>query len=869
MKVEIEIKSSDAKNEIFDLRNFIQNEMSDFKINIKETPPQEGEMSILGAIGILAATPFGGAILGLAVNKVYDNFIENPLKKWLEKRKKEGKSDIEIITTVNDGIQKMHISTDSEGKTTVFDKVNFALDTENTRVLLIGNSDYDFSFPPIQPVKGNIEDLYEILTDKRKIGIPQENITICFNKTNTEIEEQLLIASQHKNLETLFIYFAGHGHRTDIKKLYLVAKNTKKISDHIIGGIDFDFIKNVVLKQSTAQQKIVILDACHSGIAAQGDDTLVTNFDVKGTYILTSSSGEEVSFFDKNKRNTFFSGEIINLLKNGVENHKEQIALDDIYENVTTTLKQRNLPEPRHKSELNIPISNFYIARNPKFSVQYIKQKPRKLFAEGKFEQALNEYQILLQRFPQDNELKNEMLNCQNEIDFLQLVQQADNYFHKQDFQNALMKYEQALKIKNEMSIAYKKGKCEEYLNIQNKSNTSKAEGLNEYRELFEIFYQDQNISEKERQQLDKIATKYHLSQSEIEQMENEIRQKIIHSKSDKFLNKPKEQKNINQLEKTKINKSKSSIHTEINTKKTGNKKLYGFVFGFCIVFLILLFFIWKPWSAKNLKSDVSLKNRSDSVSYAYGILYISSKASRINYDINPIYFKMGFNDVLQGNAQKLYPHTAYDTSSTYISRNIDTISYQAGYQLGNKGNLDTIAFVNYFGTFLNYSNLKKGIIDYIEKQNIIDTIQAQNILNHSFDRYYPTLMKEEKEYFIQLKNSFKIDSIGVYPNLYYFEVIKKGNGKSLKNINGIKLIKYNLTTKRIRNNRPVDEHNETNQEINYSDISPFFKSLFFDMSVGECRIYHIPSDNLVNTGYSVLPHSPTVLTIEIIEISK
>lgn len=53
MNIEIEIKSDNAKNEIYDLRNFIQNaENNDLQVKIKEQPANEGEMSILGTIGL-------------------------------------------------------------------------------------------------------------------------------------------------------------------------------------------------------------------------------------------------------------------------------------------------------------------------------------------------------------------------------------------------------------------------------------------------------------------------------------------------------------------------------------------------------------------------------------------------------------------------------------------------------------------------------------------------------------------------------------------------------------------------------------------------------------------------------------------------
>ena len=81
--------------------------------------------------------------------------------------------------------------------------------------------------------------------------------------------------------------------------------------------------------------------------------------DVKGTYILASSPGDEVSYFSKNGRNTYFTGALIDVLKNGIDNASEMLTLDDLYDYSKEHLNQKNFPHPIFKSELNIPPANF------------------------------------------------------------------------------------------------------------------------------------------------------------------------------------------------------------------------------------------------------------------------------------------------------------------------------------------------------------------------------------------------------------------------------------------------------------------------------------------------------------------------------
>ena len=472
MTIEIEIMGSASADEIYDLRNFLQEqEIQGLQLQLKEQASVDGTMSIT-EVACIVATIAGEMTLKAGLEMAFEkpmHKLAESIRAWLKKRKQEGKREIEIYTEEEGGGVTRSYLTNSNGVITELDNLNFAIDVKHTRVLLIGNSEFEFNFPEIKPVKGNLEDLYAILTDRKRVGIPSTNITVLLNKNSGEIEEQLLQISKIPDVETLIIYYAGHGYRADTKKLFLVARNSKKIDDHIISAIDFDFITNIILKRSTASQKIVILDACHSGIATQGGDDFLAGVDVKGTYIFASSSGDEVSYFNKDNRNTFFTGEMVDVFMKGLENNRENIALKDIYETVAGNLKERKFPEPRFKSDLNIPLSSFFIARNPMFSVEKWKQLARQLLASGKTEEALQEYNRMLRHFPDDESIKDEALKAEGERRYLEIVNKADELFREQEYEEAIKNYEEALKIKQEFSVLSRKNKCAEYLEVKRK----------------------------------------------------------------------------------------------------------------------------------------------------------------------------------------------------------------------------------------------------------------------------------------------------------------------------------------------------------------------------------------------------------------
>lgn len=457
MKLEISVKSAVPQSDLYELRNFLVKEIDDLDITIKEHPPQEGQM----VIGVIEPILLGvlNTIITTSAQDLYNDILKPKLLEWLkEKAKKDGKNP-EIISTLTTDSQSVHFMENRDGETISLTNFKYSIDKNKTQVILIGNSEYENDFPAIPPVKGNLEDMYAILTDISLIGIPKENVTILFNKNNYEIEESLLRKSKISDIQTLIIYFAGHGYRADVKKLYLIAKNTKRINEYILSGVDFDFINNEIIKNSKASQKLLILDACHSGIAAQGPNDLAENIEVKGTYVLASSSGDEVSYFNSSKRNTYFTEAIVNVFKNGLEDSQEMVALDDLYERTKQNQVDKNLSIPIFKNGLNIPASNFFLSRNPSFSQQKQKLRPYELFKQGLLEEALLEYRVLLSKYPEDAELRKEANLCENEILFQEILIEADELYSQNNYKQAIEKYQKILRIKNDPGVSYKLNK--------------------------------------------------------------------------------------------------------------------------------------------------------------------------------------------------------------------------------------------------------------------------------------------------------------------------------------------------------------------------------------------------------------------------
>ncbi len=94
IQIEIELQSATAKEDIYELRNYLQENFDGVSLHIKEAPPQEGQMGsgVLGEVlGILVDPVVGGiveAVVGLTIHQVYDRNLKPKLDAWIKSKRK-------------------------------------------------------------------------------------------------------------------------------------------------------------------------------------------------------------------------------------------------------------------------------------------------------------------------------------------------------------------------------------------------------------------------------------------------------------------------------------------------------------------------------------------------------------------------------------------------------------------------------------------------------------------------------------------------------------------------------------------------------------------------------------------------------------
>lgn len=196
-----------------------------------------------------------------------------------------------------------------------------------------------------------------------------------------------------KSNDQVMLFMAGHG-VLDSKNNYYFAPHDMNFEKPEINGISFEFIVNS-LKNTTAKNKLLLLDSCHSGTTLDMDESnsksntntsasnnqrgsgaiavkqkqtfkvsevissLFDNFlSTSGVTILSASSGSDVAFENKSSGNGAFTSSFIQLLiekmSNGVflqnEDFKRSIDLNkefinDFFKKVMIATDNKQIPD--------------------------------------------------------------------------------------------------------------------------------------------------------------------------------------------------------------------------------------------------------------------------------------------------------------------------------------------------------------------------------------------------------------------------------------------------------------------------------------------------------------------------------------------
>jgi len=253
---------------------------------------------------------------------------------------------------------------------------------QNTRVVLVGASRFlldPIHLPELPAVARNVEDLKRVLVDPQVVGIPSENIIVLLNERAPGDVVPRVADEARKAVDTFIFYYAGHGivGKRRIRDLYLATENTTDENAEFGTAIWFEDMR-AAISESTARKRILILDCCYSGRAlpgAMGSEASVqqANLDLEGTYSIASAPTNKAAIAPEGAKYTAFTGELLQILDNGLDNEKEELTISDIYVHIRNEFRRRLLPEPQQS--IYQDAGSFVIAHNRKYSQDHYEKQ--------------------------------------------------------------------------------------------------------------------------------------------------------------------------------------------------------------------------------------------------------------------------------------------------------------------------------------------------------------------------------------------------------------------------------------------------------------------------------------------------------------
>ncbi len=212
------------------------------------------------------------------------------------------------------------------------------INPQSAQVVLIGNSKYPedkTKLNDLPTVSNNVKALFRVLSDKNILGIPSKNIIPLIDETNHSTIALKIKQAAEATLDTLIVYYAGHGLVGMDGNLYLAVGETV-VKDYELTALNFETIRKQ-FKNSNANKKILILDCCYAGRVNQHgmmSDTpgLKTKVNIDGTYALMATGPNREAISPPGDKYTAFTRFLIEILEQGLPNDRGVITLDEIYQ---------------------------------------------------------------------------------------------------------------------------------------------------------------------------------------------------------------------------------------------------------------------------------------------------------------------------------------------------------------------------------------------------------------------------------------------------------------------------------------------------------------------------------------------------------
>lgn len=229
------------------------------------------------------------------------------------------------------------------------------INLEKTHVVLIGIETYrDKELHDLPAAFDDVATLSKVFT--KSAGIPRQQIKRLIDiEESDDLMQKIKDVVKSNDIETIVLYYAGHGVLDDdMTNYYLTLCNTE------VEDLEFTAVTIKKLSERLGAKNwnvILILDCCFSEKAFE-------QFSQRNFWVLASSAKNKTSKYPLNEDHSAFTGKLIEVLQNGINNGKEMLSWDDIFVELKNKLVTAGFPEPKKASRNDVGampfISNNY-----------------------------------------------------------------------------------------------------------------------------------------------------------------------------------------------------------------------------------------------------------------------------------------------------------------------------------------------------------------------------------------------------------------------------------------------------------------------------------------------------------------------------
>ena len=227
----------------------------------------------------------------------------------------------------------------------------------SSRAVLIGVSAYEYAeFPPIRAARNSLQAMRSLLSDPALCAWPPEWITVIANPISATELAAAIADLAELTTGVLLVYYVGHGVLSSGGELCLTVTSTRPDRPKI-SGLPWDTVAEV-LRGCPASTRVAILDCCFAGQAVEAltrdsDAGLADIAHVDGVYTLTATTGNRAAHVappgQQDTACTSFTGELRDLIQQGIPGKAPRLTLTDIYPVLQQRLRGKGLPAPSQR----------------------------------------------------------------------------------------------------------------------------------------------------------------------------------------------------------------------------------------------------------------------------------------------------------------------------------------------------------------------------------------------------------------------------------------------------------------------------------------------------------------------------------------